>query len=70
LTLCILVSRGGGTHPDTGAAQAAGSGGLDFGTLGVGEIMDPNFGQVASGEDAPDTSKFEIVCFPVGSSPV
>jgi hypothetical protein len=61
---------GGGTHPGKGAARAAGSGGLDFVTLGVGEITDPTFGQVAIGDNAPDTSKFEIVCFPVGSSPV
>jgi hypothetical protein len=45
-------------------------GSLDFGTLGVEEITDPTLGQVAIGDNAPDTSKFEIVCFPVGSSPV
>jgi hypothetical protein len=45
-------------------------GSLDFGMLGVGEITDPTLGQVAIGDNAPDTSKFEIVCFPVGSSPV
>jgi hypothetical protein len=32
--------------------------------------MDPTFGQVAIDDNAPDTSRFEIVCFPVGSSPV
>jgi hypothetical protein len=32
--------------------------------------MDPTLGQVAIGDNAPDTSKFEIVCFSVGSSPV
>jgi hypothetical protein len=67
--LCVLGSRGG-TCPGTGAAQAAGMGSLDFGTLGVGEFTDPTLGQVAIGDNAPDTSKFEIVCFPVGSSPV
>jgi hypothetical protein len=43
---------------------------LDFGTLGVGEITDPTLGQVAIGNNVPDTSNFEIVCFPVGSSPI
>jgi hypothetical protein len=41
-----------------------------FGMLGVGEITDPTLSQVAIGDNAPDTSKFEIVCFPMGSSPV
>jgi hypothetical protein len=61
---------GGGTHPGTGAVRSAGSGGLDFGMLGLGEITDPTLGQVAIGDNAPDTCKFEIVCFPVISSPV
>jgi hypothetical protein len=59
-----------GTCPGTGAARAAGSGGFEFWILGVGEITDLTLGQVAIGDNAPDMSKFEIVCFPVGSSPV
>jgi hypothetical protein len=66
----FLDLEGEGTHPGTGAARAAGSGGLEFGTLGVGEITDPTIGQMDIGDNAPETSKFEIVCFPVGSSPV
>jgi hypothetical protein len=61
---------GGGDRPDTGAARATGMGSLDYGTLGVGEITDPTFGQVAIGDNAAYTSNFEMVCFPVGSSPV
>jgi hypothetical protein len=43
---------------------------LEFGTLGVRDITDPTFGQVDSGDNASHTSKFEIVCFPVDSSPI
>jgi hypothetical protein len=63
---------GGGARPGTGAARAANSGGgFDFRTIGL-NTKENTFYHAVGGETAPDltdgnTSKFEIVCFPVGT---